>query len=170
MMNVKMRLCSLLRMMMPCVGFALICMGAYLLSLEAGYVDSEALVLAYVLVTLGFLAIFVGVIWSVYHRMKSKMYRRRRLQHNIQVYTIDSNVRRPSSFPPSYEESQWSHQSPHPVQELVLDDVQVVLSLAPPLYSKDSNPSPDCTWSWEQPPPYSLHPEERSEASSGMCG
>nr|XP_057927391.1 transmembrane protein 252-like [Doryrhamphus excisus] len=169
MMDVKMHLCSLLRMMMPCVGIALICMGAYLLSMEA-YVDSWALILAYVLMTFGLLVMFVGVIWSFCHRMKRKVHQRRRLQHNIQVYTIESNMRRPSSFPPSYEESQRSHQSPNPVQELVLDDMQVVLSLAPPLYSQDRTPSPDCTWSWEQPPPYSLHIEERSEASSGMCG
>ncbi|XP_061881729.1 transmembrane protein 252-like [Entelurus aequoreus] len=167
--NVKKHLCSMLRVVMPCFGFALICMGAYLLSQQGGNddVDSWALILAYVLMVSGFLAIFVGVIWSFCHHMKSKVYRRRRLQHDIQVYTIE---RRPNSFPPAYEESQGSHQSPHPGEELVLEEVQVILGLAPPLYSQDSAQSPDCTWSWEQPPPYSLYPEERTEASFGMCG
>lgn len=38
---------------------------------------------------------------------------------------------------------------------VVVDEVDVVMSLAPPLYSQDSSEAPDCTWSWEQPPRYS---------------
>lgn len=38
---------------------------------------------------------------------------------------------------------------------VVVDGVDVVITLAPPLYSQDSSQGPDCTWSWETPPPYS---------------
>lgn len=38
---------------------------------------------------------------------------------------------------------------------VVVDGVDVVMTLAPPLYSQDSSQGPDCTWSWEPPPPYS---------------
>lgn len=66
---------------------------------------------------------------------------------------------RPSSFPPSYEESQGSHQPDRPDESMevvvLVDGLDVVVSLAPPLYSQDSSQAPDCTWSWELPPPYS---------------
>lgn len=35
------------------------------------------------------------------------------------------------------------------------DGGNVVMNLAPPLYHWDSSEAADCTWSWEQPPPYS---------------
>ncbi|CAB1416978.1 unnamed protein product [Pleuronectes platessa] len=54
--------------------------------------------------------------------------------------------KRPSYFPPSYEDSQAAQAS---------WEVDVEMGIAPPLYSQDSSQAPDCTWSWEQPPPYS---------------
>lgn len=73
---------------------------------------------------------------------------------------------RPSSFPPSYEESQASRED-HPdaspeVVVVVVDGLDVAVTLAPPLYSRDSCEVPDCTWSWESPPPY-------SQVESGGC-
>lgn len=59
---------------------------------------------------------------------------------------------------------------------VVVDGVDVVMSLAPPLYSQDSSEAPDCTWSWEQPPRYSqveciqqgeVDADEQLEALSG---
>lgn len=59
---------------------------------------------------------------------------------------------------------------------VVVDGVDVVISLAPPLYSQDGSEAPDCTWSWERPPRYSqveriqqgeVGAEERREALSG---
>lgn len=58
----------------------------------------------------------------------------------------------------------------------MVEGVDVVMSLAPPLYSQDSSEVPDCTWSWEQPPPYSqveqvlqeqVDAEEQRETLSG---
>lgn len=54
---------------------------------------------------------------------------------------------RPDAFPPSYEESQCHRDT--------VDSEDVLVSPAPPLYSQDSSEAPGCTWSWEQPPPYS---------------
>lgn len=84
---------------------------------------------------------------------------------------------RPSCFPPSYEESQGSQVYPNAAEfVVVVDGVDVVMSLAPPLYSQDSSEAPDCTWSWEQPPRYSqveciqqgeVDADEQLEALSG---
>lgn len=64
---------------------------------------------------------------------------------------------RSSSFPPSYEESQRGQVCPDGLHEVVVsaDAVGMVMSLAPPLYSRDSSEAPNCMWSWEQPPQYS---------------
>ncbi|KAM9360931.1 transmembrane protein 252-like [Symphorus nematophorus] len=173
-MNVKKQLWSLARMVLPGVGFALTCYGAYLVSLQLEFGYTLKVIPAYIMIVLGFLAVLIGVFWNICHSMRSKMYHRggRQQQQHIQVYTIE----RPSSFPPSYEESQ-SSQAPDAAPEfvVVVDGVDVVMNLAPPLYSQDSLEAPDCTWSWEQPPQYSqvermqrgeLDAEERMEALS----
>ncbi|XP_077417097.1 transmembrane protein 252-like [Vanacampus margaritifer] len=142
---------AILQRLTPCVGFALLCVGAYLMSRKLKYTDVSC-----VLMSCGFLAIFSGIAWTIFQHVKSKAIQRRRThQQTIQVYTIES--RRPSSFPPSYEDSQRCRQQPEAdpeYEEVVRDEVQVFLSLAPPLYSQDDTQNPDCTCSWEQPPFY----------------
>lgn len=77
--------------------------------------------------------------------------------YNVQQCILCLFLYRLSSFPPSYEESQGSRVCPDTAPEfvVVVDGVDVVMTLAPPLYSQDSSEAPDCTWSWEQPPRYS---------------
>ncbi|XP_051277453.1 transmembrane protein 252-like [Dicentrarchus labrax] len=171
-MNVKKQLWSLARIALPGVGFPLTCSGAYLVSLQTEYGFSWKVIPAYIMIVLGFLSMLIGVFWTICHSMKSKMYQRGGHERNMHVYTIE----RPSSFPPSYEESQGSRVCPDTELVVVVDGVDVVMSLAPPLYSQDSSEAPDCTWSWEQPPRYSqveriqqgdVDTEERREALSG---
>ncbi|XP_041644433.1 transmembrane protein 252-like [Cheilinus undulatus] len=150
-MPVRKHLWSIARMFLPVVGFALTCLGAYLVSMQAESRSLWRLIPAYILMALGFLAVLVGVFWTVCHSMKSKMYRRGGEEH-IQIYTIES---RPRSFPPSYEESQYSQANDNPSDIVVDVDGVDVLILAPPLYSADSSEAPDCRWSWERPPRYS---------------
>ncbi|XP_042343876.1 transmembrane protein 252-like [Plectropomus leopardus] len=154
MMNMKKQLWSLARMVLPGVGFALTCIGAYLMSLETEYRYTLRVIFAYIMIVFGILAVLIGVFWTICHSMKSKMYQRGGHEQHIQVYTIE----RPSSFPPSYEESQSDQESDRdtaPEFVVVVDGVNVLMTLAPPLYSQDSSEAPDCTWSWEQPPRYS---------------
>ncbi|KAG7265226.1 hypothetical protein CRUP_017870, partial [Coryphaenoides rupestris] len=135
---------------------------------------------AYVQVAVGFLAMLVSVCWTVCRQgAKSRLYLRgerggrerggrgRGGRHrHLQIYTID----RP--FPPSYEESQRSHADPDSVEmvnegvpdsmgmaalAVVVEEVEggpPTLTMAPPLYTEHSSDVPDCTWAWEQPPPY----------------
>lgn len=166
--NVKM-LWSLARLVLPCVGLALACIGVYLAYLQTEYEYTLKVIPAYVMIVFGVLAVLIGVFWTICHSMKSKMYQRGGNEQHIRVYTIQ----RPSSFPPSYEESQGSQESPDTAPEfvVVVDGVDVAMSLAPPLYSRDSLDVPDCTWSWEQPPRYSqverIQQEEQRGALSG---
>ncbi|KAK7934285.1 hypothetical protein WMY93_005181 [Mugilogobius chulae] len=99
----------------------------------------------------GFVCMISGVFWSVCHSMKSKMYMRGAARPQIHIFTID----RPSSFPPSYEESQRSQPSVPPQPSPPTGLLSEVLIMAPPLYSSDSSEAPDCSWSWEHPPRYS---------------
>ncbi|XP_037634313.1 transmembrane protein 252-like [Sebastes umbrosus] len=170
--NVKKQLWSLARLVLPCVGLALACIGVYVAYMQTEY--TLKVITAFLMIVFGVLAVLIGVFWSICHSMKSKMYQRGEHEQHINVYTIE----RPSSFPPSYEESQGSQESPDsapPEFVVVVDGVDVAMSLAPPLYSRDSLDAPDCTWSWEQPPRYSqverigqeeVVAEERTEASS----
>ncbi|XP_036954220.1 transmembrane protein 252-like [Acanthopagrus latus] len=152
-MNVKKQLWSMAHMVVPAVGFVLTCGGAYLVSLQTENGYTWRLIPAYIMIVSGFFAVIVGVFWTICHSMRSKMYHRGGHEQHIQVYTIE----RQNSYPPSYEESQGGQMCPDSAPEfaVVVDEVDVVMSLAPPLYSQDSSEAPDCTWSWEQPPRYS---------------
>ncbi|XP_071750900.1 transmembrane protein 252-like [Centroberyx gerrardi] len=152
-MDVKKQLCSLARLVLPGVGFGLICVGAYLVSLQTDQHYTLRVILAYVMIACGFLGVLIGVFWAMCRSMKSKMYQRGAHNQNIHIYTVD----RLSSYPPSYEESQGNQVCPERASDsvAVVDEVGMTLCLAPPLYSRDSSEIPDCTWSWEQPPPYS---------------
>ncbi|XP_068166917.1 transmembrane protein 252-like [Antennarius striatus] len=152
MMNMKKQLSSLAHMVLLGVGFTLTCAGIYLVSLQTDYYTWR-LIPAYFMIMFGVMAVIVGVFWAIFHSMKSKLYHRRRHEEHIQVFTIE----RPSSFPPSYEESQRSQVNADSAPEVVVvaDGVDMAISLAPPLYSQDSSEAPDCTWSWERPPRYS---------------
>ncbi|KAK5871058.1 hypothetical protein PBY51_003960 [Eleginops maclovinus] len=151
--DMKKQLWSLARMVLPALGCGLTCIGAYLVSLQIEYKYTLRVMFGYVMILSGILAVLIGVFWTICHSMKSKMYNRGGHAQHMDVYTIQ----RPSSFPPSYEESQGSQECPDPVPEfvVVVDGLEMVMSLAPPLYSQDSSDPPDCRWSREQPPRYS---------------
>ncbi|XP_033974419.1 transmembrane protein 252-like [Trematomus bernacchii] len=164
--EVRKQLWSLARMALLAVGCVLTCIGAYLVSLQIEHKYTLKVMLAYFMILMGVLAVLIGVFWSICHSMKSKMYQRGGHEQHMEVYTIQ----RPSSFPPSYEESQGSQEGPDSAPEfvVVVDGVEVVMSLAPPLYSQDSSDPTDCRWSRELPPPYSQ--VERTQQGEGDAG
>ncbi|CAI5650025.1 transmembrane protein 252 [Oreochromis niloticus] len=149
-MNVKKQLLSLFCFLLPSVGLVLMCTGIYLLSQENVHEDALRVIFVYIMIGCGLLAMVIGVCWGLCSGIKTKRIGRER---HIQVFTIE----RPSSFPPSYEESQESRVCPDASPEfmVIVDSTDMVMSLAPPLYSQDSSEAPDCRFSWEQPPPYS---------------
>ncbi|XP_046904697.1 transmembrane protein 252-like [Hypomesus transpacificus] len=150
-MEARKQLCSLARMALPGLGFGLTCMGAYMTSLEQW--DSRILnvVLAYILITCGFLMLLTGVFWAICHNMRHKRLvpNRRHPSAHVHVYTVD----RPSFFPPSYAESQHAFSPRLPA---VAPDEEAPSPLqAPPLYTLSSSDTPDDSFNHDQPPPYS---------------
>ncbi|KAM9744556.1 uncharacterized protein ACNS7B_011701 [Menidia menidia] len=144
-------LLSLTCVFLPAVGFALTCIGAYLVSLQP---DTRLKsVPVYALIVFGFLAMLIGVFYVLCKSMTSKLYQRRPSERHIQIFAIE----RPRSSPPSYDESQTNQIRPGRLPEVAVpvDGVDVTLGLAPPLYSQDCSEAPNCTWSWEPPPQYS---------------
>ena len=85
----KKQLCSLARIVLPGVGFALMSTGAYLVSLRGKYEYAWMVILAYVIIAFGFLAMLSGVFWTICLSMKSKMYQRGGHERHTQLYTIE---------------------------------------------------------------------------------
>ncbi|XP_064792900.1 transmembrane protein 252-like [Oncorhynchus masou masou] len=158
-MDTRKHLCSLARMLLPALGFVLICVGAYLMSLHNVYNSSLCYILAYVLIAFGLCCLLTGVFWTICHGMKRKR-QRSRSHHtaaHIHVYTVD----RPSFHLPSYEESQHNHTSAFSATAaaaysvLGLSEDGLRFNLAPPLYTQDISEAPDDTFNHEEPPAYS---------------
>uniref|UniRef100_A0A8C7KDK5 Transmembrane protein 252 n=1 Tax=Oncorhynchus kisutch TaxID=8019 RepID=A0A8C7KDK5_ONCKI len=129
-------LCSLARMLLPALGFVLICVGAYLMSLHNVYNSSLCYILAYILIACGLCCLLTGVFWTICHGMKRKR-QRSRSHHtaaHIHVYTVDRYASALS---------------------LTWGQIQLMFNLAPPLYTQDISEAPDDTFNHEEPPAYS---------------
>lgn len=142
-MNVRKQLWSLVRKVLPGVGFALTYLGVYLVSQQTQE-DRYTLrvISAHFTLVLGVLVVLIGFFWSICHSTKSKMDRRGGHERHLRVYTY-------------CVESQGSRLEVVDDGVDGVDGVEVEASLAPPLYSRDSSDAPDCTWSCERPPRYS---------------
>lgn len=88
-MNVKKQLWSLGHMVLFGVGFVLTCSGAYLLFLQTEVGYTWRVTVAYVMIVFGFLAVLIGVFWTICRGMKSKLYQRRGHEQRVQVHTIE---------------------------------------------------------------------------------
>ncbi|CAL8331023.1 unnamed protein product [Arctogadus glacialis] len=162
-MSTSKRLRWVICVVLPLVGFALICVGVFQMFLGKGgrYVHLRE-VMAYAKVMAGLIIMLIPVIWAVCHSAKSRdlgpgdMLAPRASQ---QICTVD----RP--FPPSYEESQRRCMDPpsiEMVEEGAPDSMEMVVegkgvpiaAMSPPLYTQHSSDIPDCTLELEQPPPY----------------
>ena len=80
-------LLSLTCLFLPALGFALTCIGAYLVSLQT--TPGLKTVSIYIVIVFGFLAMLIGVIYTLCHSLKSKMYQRRQRERHIQIFTVE---------------------------------------------------------------------------------
>ncbi|XP_036435652.1 transmembrane protein 252-like [Colossoma macropomum] len=134
------------RLLMPATGLSLICVGAYIKSIENEELETLVDVFAYILIILGLILLVLGVLWSVGHGVKNVLVKwsgRRTQNNDVHVFTVD----RPCIFPPSYEESE------------VRDDVEEGTvrrwqGLAPPMYTESSVETCTEDFSHEEPPTY----------------
>lgn len=88
-MNVKKQLWSLAWMMLPAMGFALTCIGAFLVSMNNQRNQNLKDIAAYIMIVFGIFTMLIGVFWTICNSMKSKIYQRGAHQQHIQVFTIE---------------------------------------------------------------------------------
>ncbi|ELW63107.1 transmembrane protein 252 [Tupaia chinensis] len=88
-------------------GFLMICLGAFFISSGSTFNCRGNLVMAYLLLPLGFVILLSGIFWSTYRqasegkRVFSHVLRQHLVQGTLPVVTVD----RPDFYPPAYEES-----------------------------------------------------------------
>ncbi|XP_045418355.1 transmembrane protein 252 [Lemur catta] len=89
------------------LGFLMVCLGAAFLSSVSVWNCRGSLIVAYVLLSLGFVILLSGIFWSTYcqasesKRVFSHALRQHLAQGALSLATVD----RPDFYPPAYEES-----------------------------------------------------------------
>ncbi|XP_062854825.1 transmembrane protein 252-like [Trichomycterus rosablanca] len=147
-------LLSAARLLLPTVGLILICVGAYIKSIQNENLLDLMDVSTYLFIILGFILLVIGVLWSVGHGMKNVWLKRREWRNqnaDIQVFTVD----RCYNYPPSYEESE--------VRNNVVDGITPIILIptgirwpgsAPPVYTESCYETFSEDYSHEEPPNY----------------
>ncbi|XP_003420513.2 transmembrane protein 252 [Loxodonta africana] len=94
--------------LVPCAltiltGFLVICLGAFFISSGSSFNCRGNLIMAYLLLPLGFVILLSGIFWSIYRqaRKSTRMLRQHLAQGHLALATVD----RPDFYPPAYEES-----------------------------------------------------------------
>ncbi|XP_015222213.2 transmembrane protein 252 [Lepisosteus oculatus] len=150
-MEMQKKVCFLARTTLPVVGFLVVCLGAFLVSMRNTGDFTVKLTFSCVCFTCGFLLLLAGCSWNICHGMKNKRFLTRVACHQhtrVCICTVD----RPHFYPPSYEES--VERSPGlAVGSLVMVD-ELQCNIAPPLYTESSSEVVDETYSQEEPPSY----------------
>ncbi|KAM5298364.1 transmembrane protein 252 [Ctenodactylus gundi] len=132
------------------IGFLMICLGAFFISSNSMFQCQKNLILAYLLLPLGFVILLSGIFWSTYHQAsKSKgvlghVLRRHLAPGGLPLATVD----RPDFYPPAYEESLDAE------KQICLAQREA-LGIPPPLYSEmDLQHENENVAHPEAPPPY----------------
>ncbi|XP_017323950.1 transmembrane protein 252 [Ictalurus punctatus] len=153
-MNTRKHLLSAARLLLPTTGLSLICIGAYIKSIQSEQLQILRDISTLLFIILGFILLVVGVLWSVGHGMKNVLLKRsvrRSRNADVQVFTVD----RSDLYPPSYEESQVGIND--------IDSVPTVISIptgmqwagpAPPVYMQTGYETSVEDFSHEEPPTY----------------
>ncbi|XP_005388638.1 PREDICTED: transmembrane protein 252 [Chinchilla lanigera] len=111
------------------IGFLMICLGAFFISSDSIFHCQKNLVLAYLLLPLGFGMLLSGIFWSTYQQAsKSKgvfghVLRQHLAHRDLPLATVD----RPDFYPPAYEESLDAEKQARAAEGEALD-------VPPPLY------------------------------------
>ncbi|XP_019319200.1 transmembrane protein 252 [Panthera pardus] len=112
-------------------GFLMICLGAFLISSGSMFNCRGNLILAYMLLPLGFVILLSGIFWSTYRQARESKgvfthVLRRHLAHGaLPLATVD----RPDFYPPAYEESPDVEKQPCPAEGEASD-------VPPPVYTE----------------------------------
>nr|XP_014345942.1 PREDICTED: transmembrane protein 252 [Latimeria chalumnae] len=154
-MEVRKKIIPLLLYLLPVIGFLFICLGAFLLSVRSFCQCETEWILAYSVITVGFILLLIGIFWSMYFGAKKKVLfhhlaRRSMPQPGlVHVNTVD----RPDFYPPSYEEAVHSGTHSDSVLDYIITENEGGYNLPPPLYTESSSevPEEDCGIEVEPP-------------------
>uniref|UniRef100_A0A8C5KR38 Transmembrane protein 252 n=1 Tax=Jaculus jaculus TaxID=51337 RepID=A0A8C5KR38_JACJA len=131
-------------------GFLMICLGAFFISSQSMSSNQRNLVMAYVLLPLGFVILLSGIFWSTYRQAKetkgvfSHVLRQHLASRELPLATVD----RPDFYPPVYEESLDPEKQAYPAG-------RVTLGIPPPVYTEtDLELAEENDTHPEAPPPY----------------
>lgn len=83
---------SAARLLLPTTGLSLICIGAYIKSIQSEQLQILRDISTLLFIILGFILLVVGVLWSVGHGMKNVLLKRsvrRSRNADVQVFTVD---------------------------------------------------------------------------------
>ncbi|XP_044120279.1 transmembrane protein 252 [Neovison vison] len=129
-------------------GFLMICLGAFFISSGSLFNCRGNLILAYMLLPLGFVILLSGIFWSTYRQARESkgvfthVLRRRLSLGALPLATVD----RPDFYPPAYEESLDAEKQPCPAEGDALD-------VPPPLYTEMGLESEAATDAHPEAPP-----------------
>ncbi|XP_060786880.1 transmembrane protein 252-like [Neoarius graeffei] len=153
-MNTRRHLLSAARLVLPTTGLILICVGAYINSIQSGQLQILRDISVYLFIILGFILIVAGVLWSVGNGMKNVLLKRsvrRSRDADVHVFTVD----RSDLYPPSYEESQVRNNPTEAVPTIIsIPTAMRWAGPAPPVYMQNSYETSVEDFSHEEPPTY----------------
>ncbi|MBN3281255.1 TM252 protein, partial [Polyodon spathula] len=137
---------------LPMIAFAVICLGAFLVSIKNIGNYKIKLIFAYILIACGLLVLLAVIFWSVYQGMRQRSFLQNLLlprQCEVHINTVD----RSDFYPPSYEESVG--RNPEDLVDCVVIDEEQRCNIPPPLYTENrSDIWEEVYKSEEQPPSY----------------
>ncbi|XP_036116186.1 transmembrane protein 252 [Molossus molossus] len=115
----------------PPTGFLIICLGAFFISSGSTFGCQRNLILAYLLLPLGFVILVSGIFWSTYRQASENkgLFSHVLRSHLVHGATALATVDRPDFYPPAYEESLDAEKQTCPAEGEALD-------IPPPLYTE----------------------------------
>ncbi|XP_039105451.1 transmembrane protein 252 [Hyaena hyaena] len=110
-------------------GFLMVCLGAFFISSGSIFNCRGNLILAYMLLPLGFVILLSGIFWSTYRQAReSKGVFTHVLRQHLNHRALHlATVNRPDFYPPAYEESLDAEKQPRPAEGKASD-------VPPPVY------------------------------------
>ncbi|XP_054439245.1 transmembrane protein 252 [Pteronotus mesoamericanus] len=143
-------------------GFLVVCLGAFFMSWSSIVSCQENLIMAYLLLPLGFVILLGGISWSTYRQASGSkgMFSHVLRQHLAQGAEGLATVDRPDFYPPAYEESLDVEKKPFPAEREALE-------VPPPLYTEtDLEFEDESDAHQEAPPSYDESMVDRAAAAT----
>ncbi|XP_037021468.2 transmembrane protein 252 [Artibeus jamaicensis] len=143
-------------------GFLTVCLGAFFMSLGSSISCQRNLILAYVLLPLGFVILLGGIFWSTYRQASGNkgMFSHVLRQHLAHGPEILATVDRPDFYPPAYEEGLAAEKQSYSAEQEAMD-------IPPPLYTeRDLEFEDENDAHREAPPSYDNSVVDRAAAAT----